>query len=101
MSLSIRQSAEISKFAQELLSTFETSLGEVSLIPSIGGVFTIDLVHADAQSEQPAKSQQAVNVQTTRIWDRKTEGGFPGMSFSCHASLPETPIKETSRRDML
>lgn len=44
--------------AQELLSTFSTDLGGVTLIPGTGGIFQI---HADG----------------TLIWDRKTDGGFP------------------------
>lgn len=44
--------------AQELLSTFSTDLGEVALQPGTGGVFQIDY---DGE----------------RIWDRKTDGGFP------------------------
>jgi selenoprotein W-related protein len=45
--------------AQELLSTFGDSLGEVALIPGTGGNFEI---HAGA----------------TLIWERKRDGGFPG-----------------------
>jgi selenoprotein W-related protein len=44
--------------AQELLSTFGTDLGEVSLQPGTGGVFVI-------------------NYDGEVIWDRKTDGGFP------------------------
>ncbi len=44
--------------AQELLSTFSTDLGEVSLIPGVGGVFQIACNDA-------------------LIWDRKQDGGFP------------------------
>jgi selenoprotein W-related protein len=44
--------------AQELLSTFGTDLGEVSLQPGTGGVF---LITYDGKV----------------IWDRKTDGGFP------------------------
>src|SRR5215475_13824384 len=44
--------------AQELLSTFRTDLGEVSLQPGTGGVFVI-----------------TYNGEV--IWDRKTDGGFP------------------------
>jgi selenoprotein W-related protein len=44
--------------AQELLSTFSTELGEVSLVPATGGVFRVAV--ADAV-----------------VWDRATEGGFP------------------------
>jgi selenoprotein W-related protein len=45
--------------AQELLSTFGDSLGEVALIPGTGGNFEI-------------------HVGETLIWERKRDGGFPG-----------------------
>jgi len=44
--------------AQELLQTFGTDLGGVTLVPGTGGIFTID---ADQH----------------RLWDRKRDGGFP------------------------
>lgn len=44
--------------AQELLQTFPEELGAVSLVPGIGGIFQID-------------------VDGARIWDRRTDGGFP------------------------
>ncbi|KAL9136193.1 MAG: hypothetical protein Q9175_002602 [Cornicularia normoerica] len=64
-------------FAQELLSTFSTSLGEVSLIPATGGVFTVDIIYASAQSDQEAAHGQRPTTQMARLWDRKAEGGFP------------------------
>lgn len=69
-------------FAQELLSTFSTSLGEVSLVPSTGGVFTVDLIHTvipalKNQAQASNEGDERWNTQTTRIWDRKAEGGFP------------------------
>ena len=67
------------QFAQELLSTFSTSLGEVSLIPAVGGVFTVDITHALAQDQEVANGQRPT-IQTLRLWDRKAEGGFPGKS---------------------
>jgi selT/selW/selH-like putative selenoprotein len=57
-------------FAQELLSTFSTSLGEVALIPATGGVFTVSILHP---------SNVAFSAQETALWDRKTDGGFPEM----------------------
>lgn len=48
--------------AQELLSTFDDSLGEVALIPTTGGTF-----------------QVAVDDQ--RVWCRKEENGFPSMKM--------------------
>ena len=44
--------------AQELLSTFGTELGSVTLVPGTGGVFEIRL---DGEL----------------IWERKRDGGFP------------------------
>ena len=44
--------------AQELLSTFGQSLGEVALVPATGGAFVI-------------------TVNGATIWERKTDGGFP------------------------
>lgn len=44
--------------AQELLSTFGADIGEVVLVPGMGGVFTITCDDA-------------------LIWDRKRDGGFP------------------------
>lgn len=44
--------------AQELLSTFSTDLGAVTLVPGTGGVFRI---HYD----------------DNLIWDRMVDGGFP------------------------
>ncbi|KAK2809407.1 hypothetical protein FQN50_003866 [Emmonsiellopsis sp. PD_5] len=55
-------------FAQELLSTFSTTLGEVSLIPTTGGIFTVTITHS---------SNVDFSMQETVLWDRKTEGGFP------------------------
>lgn len=45
--------------AQELLSTFADTLGEVALIPGTGGNFEI-------------------RVDGALIWERKRDGGFPG-----------------------
>jgi len=44
--------------AQELLSTFSTALGQVTLLPGTGGIFEIRL---DGEL----------------IWERKRDGGFP------------------------
>jgi selenoprotein W-related protein len=47
--------------AQELLTTFEREMGEVALIPGIGGVFQI-------------------RVDDELVWDRKQQQGFPELS---------------------
>ncbi|HEU0288735.1 MAG TPA: SelT/SelW/SelH family protein [Nocardioidaceae bacterium] len=44
--------------AQELLTTFESDLAEVALIPGTGGIFE-------------------VRVDGTTVWSRKADGGFP------------------------
>lgn len=62
-------------FAQELLSTFGGSIGEVALIPATGGLFTVHLTYKPQQSEGAA--DEDVQVQEVLIWDRKAEGGFP------------------------
>ncbi|KAL2048477.1 hypothetical protein N7G274_000389 [Stereocaulon virgatum] len=65
-------------FAQELLSTFSTAIGEVALIPSTGGIFTIDIVHSGSPSNPDAVAQEIlVTTQTSRLWDREAQGGFP------------------------
>ncbi|TPX09805.1 uncharacterized protein E0L32_008996 [Thyridium curvatum] len=70
-------------FAQELLSTFSTSLGEVALQPATGGVFTVTIVTAPASppsSSSPSSGAAAAAAATTTsrvLWDRKADGGFP------------------------
>ena len=61
-------------FAQELLSTFGGSIGEVALIPATGGLFTVHLTYKPQQSEG---AEGDVQAQEVLIWDRKAEGGFP------------------------
>ncbi|KAK4069977.1 uncharacterized protein Triagg1_6772 [Trichoderma aggressivum f. europaeum] len=63
-------------FAQELLSTFSLSLGEVALQPSTGGTFIVTIHHLFTSPESPSASSSA-SVQSTTLWDRKTDGGFP------------------------
>lgn len=60
-------------FAQELLSTFGGSIGEVALIPATGGLFTVHLTY------KPESEADGGEAQTREIllWDRKSEGGFP------------------------
>ncbi|RJK94819.1 SelT/SelW/SelH family protein [Vallicoccus soli] len=45
-------------YAQELLQTFTTELGEVALVPGTGGVFRVEAGGAP-------------------VWDRRADGGFP------------------------
>lgn len=61
------------QFAQELLSTFSTSLGEVALQPATGGVFTIEIYHLTTSTPSDAQPHITQKI----LWDRKTEGGFP------------------------
>ncbi|KAI0023260.1 Rdx family-domain-containing protein [Xylariomycetidae sp. FL0641] len=56
-------------FAQELLSTFSTALGEVALQPATGGVFVVEIFY----HSPPSSSTSRVRV----LWDRKVHGGFP------------------------
>jgi selT/selW/selH-like putative selenoprotein len=60
-------------FAQELLSTFGGSIGEVALIPATGGLFTVHLTYKP-ESEVEGEDAQ---TQEVLLWDRKAEGGFP------------------------
>ncbi|PKY04864.1 hypothetical protein P168DRAFT_326636 [Aspergillus campestris IBT 28561] len=69
-------------FAQELLSTFSTQLGEVALVPATGGLFAITLFYYplknEDQSEGQSEGQEGQGaVQETLLWDRKRDGGFP------------------------
>jgi selT/selW/selH-like putative selenoprotein len=61
-------------FAQELLSTFGGSLGEVALIPATGGLFTVHLTYKPVGEEGEGSDVQTREV---LLWDRKAEGGFP------------------------
>jgi predicted Rdx family selenoprotein len=58
------------QFAQELLSTFSVSLGEVALQPSTGGTFVVTIYHQQTGANADALSP-------TVLWDRKVDGGFP------------------------
>jgi predicted Rdx family selenoprotein len=72
------------QFAQELLSTFSTSIGEVALVPATGGIFTVSILYssstsADAERSQTGGGDIAGPLQETVLWDRKRDGGFPGL----------------------
>ncbi|XRM39883.1 hypothetical protein ABZX51_003215 [Aspergillus tubingensis] len=87
-------------FAQELLSTFSTQLGEVALVPATGGVFTVTMYHSSSSSTSSSTStgtaqgeevpvpvvvagtgngneEEDDDVTEIILWDRKTNGGFP------------------------
>ncbi|TGJ82434.1 hypothetical protein E0Z10_g6331 [Xylaria hypoxylon] len=73
-------------FAQELLSTFSTSLGEVALQPATGGIFVVEIYFTDpaaqvATSSDPTTTTMETNpnptIQRRVLWDRKIDGGFP------------------------
>jgi len=54
----------------------------VALIPATGGVFTVEIVHAGliSTTDQDASASSTTageETTRTRLWDRKTEGGFP------------------------
>ncbi|KAF5692500.1 hypothetical protein FDENT_2864 [Fusarium denticulatum] len=55
-------------YAQELLSTFSTGLGEVALQPSTGGTFIVTITH---------QAPGAEIASTKTLWDRREDGGFP------------------------
>jgi predicted Rdx family selenoprotein len=74
---------QTNKFAQELISTFSTSLGEVALQPSTGGVFAVHLYTAAPSS--------TATIQKHLLWDRKAEGGFPGMYLTLPYLLISPP----------
>ncbi|KAH6610726.1 seleno domain [Trichoderma cornu-damae] len=65
-------------YAQELLSTFSLSLGEVALQPSTGGTFVVTIHHPSSSSSSSSPSPSpSPSIQSTTLWDRKTDGGFP------------------------
>ncbi|KXX75914.1 hypothetical protein MMYC01_208201 [Madurella mycetomatis] len=73
-------------YAQELLSTFSTSLGEVALQPATGGVFVVEIATLASASGEASTVVAADNDQprqrrpapaATVLWDRKVDGGFP------------------------
>ncbi|RDW72530.1 SelT/SelW/SelH family protein [Aspergillus mulundensis] len=63
-------------FAQELLSTFGTDIGEIALVPRTGGIFTVTVFPStnisSAEVEVDGWSKEG-----KILWDRKADGGFP------------------------
>jgi predicted Rdx family selenoprotein len=68
------------QYAQELLQTFGTSVGEVALLPATGGTFVITMTHVPINAAEMVSGQSESNAKSvtqTLIWDRKIDGGFP------------------------
>jgi selenoprotein W-related protein len=69
--------------AQELLTTFETEVGGVTLVPGTGGIFE-------------------VRSEGRLLWSRKTEGRFPDIKELKQrvrdAVAPEKPLGHSDRK---
>lgn len=66
------------KYAQELLSTFSIALGEVALQPSTGGTFIVTIhTPAPTASASASSPSEPPSIQSTILWNRKTDQGFP------------------------
>ncbi|EAA63175.1 hypothetical protein AN2741.2 [Aspergillus nidulans FGSC A4] len=72
------------QFAQELLSTFNTDIGEIALIPRTGGIFTVTIfpsisasTSTTSDSQSNYESESHFSKEGTILWDRKRDGGFP------------------------
>ncbi|KAJ5545695.1 hypothetical protein N7494_003280 [Penicillium frequentans] len=85
-------------FAQELLSTFGTDLGEVALVPMTGGVFTVTIWHAEKAAVADGGE---VKTQELILWDRKRDGGFPEVkalkSLVRNVIAPDRDLGHTDR----
>ncbi|KAI2698010.1 hypothetical protein CBS147332_8565 [Penicillium roqueforti] len=81
-------------FAQELLSTFSTDLGEVALVPKTGGVFTVTIWHGTINDGE-------ITTQESILWDRKRDGGFPEVkalkSLVRNVIAPDRDLGHTDR----
>ncbi|KGO75373.1 Selenoprotein, Rdx type [Penicillium italicum] len=81
-------------FAQELLSTFGTDLGEVALVPKTGGVFTVTIWHGTVHEGE-------ITTQESILWDRKRDGGFPEVkalkSLVRNVIAPDRDLGHTDR----
>ncbi|KAJ5697234.1 hypothetical protein N7488_010918 [Penicillium malachiteum] len=85
-------------FAQELLSTFGTDLGEVALVPMTGGVFAVTIWHPESTT---STDDSEVKTQEIILWDRKRDGGFPEVkalkSLVRNVIAPERDLGHTDR----
>ncbi|KAJ6119258.1 hypothetical protein N7523_003538 [Penicillium sp. IBT 18751x] len=88
-------------FAQELLSTFGTDLGEVALVPKTGGVFTVTIWYSDPGTGTASEGESGVTTQEVILWDRKRDGGFPEVkalkSLVRNVIAPERDLGHTDR----
>ncbi|KAJ5106265.1 hypothetical protein N7456_002940 [Penicillium angulare] len=88
-------------FAQELLSTFNTDLGEVALVPMTGGVFTVTIWHAENLNSSSQPGDSDVKTKEIILWDRKRDGGFPEVkalkSLVRNVIAPERDLGHTDR----
>jgi selenoprotein W-related protein len=57
-------------FAQELLSAFETELGEVALVPGSGGIFEVRLDGAPIASNRLDKKMPEISEVKRAVRDR-------------------------------
>lgn len=79
-------------YGQELLSTFEDSIGEIALSPTSGGMFTIHVEHNASKSS--AGVTDADHVKETLIWDRKV--GQPLHIYQIQTpDIPEIEIADS------
>lgn len=63
-------------FAQELLTTFP-NIGEISLRPSKGGLFRVEISYYDPFVIEGATPTGDETIFHKVLWDRKEKGGFP------------------------
>ncbi|KAL3492937.1 Rdx family-domain-containing protein [Aspergillus germanicus] len=64
-------------FAQELLSTFSTDIGEVALVPRTGGLFRVTISPSASTPTLPSGEGEGAGEEGKVLWDRKRDGGFP------------------------
>ncbi|OAA73901.1 selenoprotein domain protein [Cordyceps fumosorosea ARSEF 2679] len=64
-------------YAQELLSTFSTGLGEVALQPSTGGTFVVTVTAQRGDADASGEGKGVLWDAGVVLWDRKVDGGFP------------------------